>query len=113
MLLALVSETGAGIEGVAEASTLTVAVATVGAVQAKAEQSQVAGFIVTAIVVVEAVAPLQSARVVVTVRVTLTEDVMSLPYWLGSMVRILAARLEGLVVMTAQLLTALPPAVMA
>ena len=64
----------------AEASTLTVAVVIVGAVQARAEQSQVAGANVITILLVEAVAPDQSVKLVVTVRVSDTFEVISLPY---------------------------------
>ena len=51
--LAVVSETGAGTDGVDEASTFTVAVAIVGAVHANAEQSQETVLRVTAIVLYE------------------------------------------------------------
>ena len=72
VLLAESSEVGAGTVGVAEASTLTVAVVTVGAVQAIEEQSQVAGLIVTTIVVVVPEFAAQSSRVVVIVSVSVT-----------------------------------------
>ena len=51
--LAVVSAVGAGTVGVEEASTLTVAVVIVGAVHAKAAQSQVTVLRVTAIVLYE------------------------------------------------------------
>ena len=56
----------------AEASTLTVVVAIVGAVQAIDEQSQVMGLIVTVIVDVDPELEVQSSRVVVIVSVSVT-----------------------------------------
>ena len=66
---ALVSETGAGTVGVSEALMAIVAVTAVGAVQAIAEQLHVVGLIVTTILVLDPLFELQSARVVLTVRV--------------------------------------------
>lgn len=79
-LLAESSEVGAGTVGVAEASTLTVAVAIVGAVQAMDEQSQVMGLIVTTIVAVDPELEVQSSRVVVIVSVSVTVEEIWLPY---------------------------------
>ena len=70
------SETGAGTDGVALASTLTVTVVAVGAVQARALQSHDTVLIVIAIVVVEPELVFQSFRVVVTVKVSDTVEEM-------------------------------------
>ena len=75
VVLAESSEAGAGTLGVADASTLTVAVVIDGAVQAIAEQEHEAGFMVTEMVEVDPLLPLQSSKVVVIVSVTVTEDV--------------------------------------
>ena len=64
----------------AEASTLTVAVVIVGAVQAMDEQSQVMGLIVTTIVDVDPELEDQSSRVVVIVSVSVTVAEIWLPY---------------------------------
>ena len=66
---ALVSETGAGTVGVAEALMATVAVTAVGAVHAIALQLHVVGLIVTTMLVLDPEFALQSVRVVFTVRV--------------------------------------------
>ena len=66
---ALVSETGAGTVGVVEALMATVAVTAVGAVHAIALQLHVVGLIVTTMLVLDPEFPLQSVRVVFTVRV--------------------------------------------
>ena len=89
-LLAEVSDVGAGTVGVFEALILTVAVAAVGAVQASAAQSHDTAVILTAIVLVVPEFVPQSAKVVVMVSVSDTVDEIWLPYWLGSMVKVLA-----------------------
>ena len=58
--------------GVAEASTLTVAVVAVGAVHARKEQSQEIVLIVTAIVAVDPAFELHKENFVVTVKVSVT-----------------------------------------
>lgn len=73
------SETGSGIDGVSEASTLTVTDVTVGAVQAREEQSQAIVLIVTAIVLVVPALSDQSSKVVVIVRVSEIEEEIWLP----------------------------------
>ena len=102
-----VSDTGAGTVGVAEASTLTVAVIADGVVHAKAAQSQAIVLIVTAMV--EAVVgPLWFANVVVTVKVSDTVEAIWLPYTDGSIVRVKSPVVTVESVMTAQLETAAP-----
>ena len=64
------SETGAGTDGVPDASILIVAVVIVGAVQRRAVQSQVRDCRVTAMVLVEPAFEVQVENVVVTLRVT-------------------------------------------
>ena len=70
--MALVSDTGAGTVGVAEASTATVAVTGVGAVQARAEQLQDSAYRVTAIVLYVPAFDVHVSYVVVTRIVTVT-----------------------------------------
>ena len=74
------SETGAGTVGVDEALMATVAVTAVGAVQAMAVQLQTVGLMVTTMLVLDPEFPLQSARVVLTVKVATIWAVISLPY---------------------------------
>lgn len=76
-----VSETGSGTEGVEEASTLTVAVVAVGAVQARALQSHDTVLIVMPMVESEPEFVPQSAKVVVIVKVSVTVDEIWLPYY--------------------------------
>ena len=65
-------------------------VAAVGAVQANAAQSHDTAVIVTAIVLVVPELLPQSAKVVVMVSVSDTYEEIWLPYWLGSIVKVLS-----------------------
>ena len=90
----------------AEASMATVDVPAVGADHASAEQSQVIGSIVTEIVLVDPALLLQSANFVVTVKVSVTVAVISLPYCYGSIVRVFEPEVEESVI-AAQVVTTL------
>ena len=104
---ALVSDTGVGIVGVPEASTLIVAVTGVGAVHARAEQSQARTFRVTAMVEVEPALVVQVAKVVVTLTVIETSAVM-VPYYSVSIKSIFFPLLLVDSMTVAQLLIAVP-----
>ena len=105
--MADVSETGAGTVGVEVASMAIVAVATVGAVQARAVHEHVIGLMVTAMVAVDPPLAPQSARVVLIVKVSEMVDSMSLPYYEGSIVRVLEPSVEESVIAAQVVMTLL------